>query len=63
MPVPIRHYWIERYNKHQEKPGVAPTDRPLTQAERAKFVKNSQQTSNNPLPDISTIMSSRRNRK
>lgn len=67
LPVPTRKYWIQRYNKRmkEQSEGTSPdTDRPLTDAERMKFIKKAQQMSNDPKPlDPGSFMHSLRNTK
>ena len=63
LPVPVRHYWIERFNKSKKPAGPA-VDEPLNEAQKSKLVKDVRKASNSATPiDHSTLMQSRRNRK
>jgi hypothetical protein len=64
LPVPLRKWLIQRYNKHVEKqnsnnPGADP-DKPLTESQRLGMIRKAQQA--NPLVS-KEFMTSRRNRK
>jgi len=66
LPVPIRNYWIQRYNKHQTKKSDEPdANQPLSRAERMKFIRDAQKVSNQPErpPELSSLMAPRRNQK
>lgn len=67
LPVPIRHYYIRRVNKHKEqensinKTAAEDMSKPLPSAEKLKFKKEAQQISNqNLFPSPSPIPSSRK---
>lgn len=67
LPVPVRKYWIKRYNKHmkeQNKDSNQPTpDKPLTEAERKKMIMQAQQMHNDPGKLARQYMQPTRNRK
>lgn len=64
LPVPIRHYWIQRYNKQNNKKSED-VDKPLTAMQKAKYKQKSQQVAGQQrLPmDLSKMMTPRRNQK
>jgi hypothetical protein len=65
LQVPVRKWYIQRWNKVQEEEGKQnqpSTDRPLTESERGKMISQAQQVGNSP-PAPSTFMTPRRNLK
>lgn len=66
LPVPIRHYWIKRFNQTQQKKSDQPdVNEPLTPSERMKFINDAQKASNQPRkpPDLGALMGPQRNQK
>lgn len=47
LPIPMRKWYIQRWNKRQEKQSNKPsTDRPLTDIERKKMLTQAQKVQN-----------------
>ena len=66
LPIPIRHYWISRFNKHKERAsGTSDVNQPLSKTERLKFLHDAQKASNQPVspPKLDSLMGPRRNQK
>lgn len=71
IPVPIRKWLIQRWNKQKDReqkaangdPG-SDVSKPLSDAERMKFLKKSQEATNKPNPPSpQSFMQGMRNRK
>jgi hypothetical protein len=65
VPIPMRKWYIRRYNKRQEEQQNQPgsdTSKPLTESERKKMIANAQQATNIAPKYPPNLMKTMRNR-